>query len=69
MAYDLGICLDRMEDICIRAGRLKKQLEFDKIRVVRRMDTLEQRNIQNDQQQGVKDGGEAHRSCCHPNDG
>ena len=64
MADDIGIYLERMEGICLR-----KHMEFDKMRMVRRMDTLEQRNILNEQQQGVKDGGEAHRSCCHPNYG
>ena len=64
MADDLGICLERMEGICIRAGRLRKHLEFDKMRMVRKMDTLEQdnilmdiQNILDEQQPGVEDGG------------
>ena len=67
MADDLGICLERMEGMCMRAGRLRKQLEFDKMRMVRRMDTLEQdnilmdiHNILDEQQPGVEDGGGAH---------
>ena len=67
MADDLGICLERMEGICLRAGRLRKHLEFDKMRMVRRMDTLEQdnilmdiHNILDEQQPGVEDGGGAH---------
>ena len=67
MVDDLGICLARMEGICLRAGELRKHLEFDKMRMVRRMDTLEQDNILMDihnnleeQQPGVEDGGGAH---------
>ena len=45
MADDLGICLERMEGICLRAGRLRKHLEFDNMKMVRRMETLEQDNI------------------------
>jgi hypothetical protein len=67
MTDDLGICLERMEGICMRAGRRRKQLEFDKMRMVRRMDTLEQDNIMMDihnildeRQPGVEDVGGAH---------
>ena len=63
MADDLGIYLERMEGICMRAGRLRKQLEVDTMRMVRRMDTLEQDNnlmdilnILDEQQPGVEDG-------------
>ena len=61
---DLGSCLARMEDICLRAGELRKYLEFDKLRMARRMETLKEdnilldiRNILGEQQSGAEDGG------------
>ena len=51
----------------MRTGRLWKQLEFDKMRLVRSMDTLQQdnilmdiHNILDEQQPGVEDVGGAH---------
>ena len=42
---DLGICLAMMEGVCARAGKLRKQLEKDKLRMIRRMETFEQDRI------------------------
>ena len=42
---DLGVWLDTMEGICMRAGSLMKRLEKDRERVVRKMDNLEQERI------------------------
>ena len=44
---DIGCCKTVMEGICQRAGILKKRLEQDKRRVLRRMESLEHDTIIN----------------------
>jgi hypothetical protein len=65
MVDDLGICLTRMEGISLRARKLRKHLEFNKLIMIRRMDTLEQDNILMDiyniLDPGVEDGGGANK--------
>ena len=39
---EIGIWLDRVEGICLRAGNLKRRLDEDNERVIRMLSTLEQ---------------------------
>ena len=40
--FEIGIWLDRVEGICLRAGNLKRRLDKDNERVIRMLSTLEQ---------------------------
>ena len=42
---NVGDWLGRMEEICLRAGKLRSYLEMDKLRMLRRMETLEEDRI------------------------
>ena len=45
---DIGDWLGRMEKVCQRAGELRRYLGMDKLRMLRRMETLEEDQILND---------------------
>ena len=40
--FEIGVWLDTVEDICLRAGNLKRRLEKDNNRVIRMLSNLEQ---------------------------
>ena len=50
---DLGDWLGRMEKVCQSAGELSRYLDMDKLRMLRRMETLEKNLIQTDIQSNM----------------